>query len=109
MARYDVRFQLQVGTKDVNHDNYHSNERPCSKRDALNHLASLWAKEKDYFRDSSWNQSFKQAIEKAERAVNNASNVSASQNRNFYSTTFEHNGSTYRVDIAIEAGDGHFS
>lgn len=109
MARYDVRFQLQVGSKNVNSIPYHSENEPCTKKEALQKLATLWAKEMEYFGDSEWNRNFKGAIEKAEAAVNRAQNASAAANRNFYSTTFFHKGVEYRVDIAIEAGEGHFN
>jgi len=59
--------------------------------------------------DQSWNSLFKEAIEKAERAVRGARNVSAASTRNFYQSTFNYKGATYRLDIAVEAGDGHFN
>lgn len=109
MARYDVRFQLQVGSKEINSTNYHSDREPCSKREAHQCLANLWSREKNYFGDDGWNRSFEEAIDKANRAVDSARNVSAAQNRNFYSAPFRHKDETYRVDIAVEAGDGHFN
>lgn len=110
MARWDVRFQLQAGYKELDSKVYHSEIGPCTQEEALSYLSKLWASNKDYYRGSSWNDSFKAAIEKAERAVKNARgyNVSAGVNRNFYSTDFYHDGTTYRVDIAIESGGGHF-
>lgn len=107
--RYDVRFQLQAGSKNINSVSYHSDTAPCTKKEALACLSGLWDKEKDYFRDDEWRREYKAAIEKAERAVKNARNASAGANRNFCSESFRHKDETYRVDIAIEAGEGHFS
>lgn len=109
MARWDVRFQLQTGRGEVDSKNYSSNAGPCTEKEALQRLAALWASNRTYYRSSTWNNEFRAAIEKAERAVKNARNASAGENRNFYSTTFNHDGTTYRVDIAIEAGEGHFN
>lgn len=108
MARYDIRFQLQVGSQNVNSVTYHSESEPCTKKEGLQRLATLWAKEKEYFGDSEWNRNFKEAIEKAESAVNRAHNASAAENRNFYQAKFYYKDQEYRVDIAIEAGEGHF-
>ncbi len=72
MARYDVRFQLQAGSKNIDSVGYHHSELPCRKQDALEKLAQLWAQNREYFRDTGWNSQFKEAIEKAERAVKNA-------------------------------------
>ena len=109
MARWDVRFQVQVGRNNLESVTYHSDRGPCTEREALECLGRLWAKSKDYYSNSSWNSKLKDAIEKAERAVKNGRNASAQAQRNFYSKEFDHEGRTYRVDVAIEAGDGHFN
>lgn len=109
MARYDVRVQLQSGNGNVDSKGYHSADRPCTKREALQLLESLWESQKDYYRDAEWKREFKAAIENAQRAVNNARNASAGENRNLTSQQFKHDGATFRVDVAIEAGEGHFS
>lgn len=109
MSRYVVRFQLQSGSQEVDSIRYYSNSSPCSQQEALNKLAKLWSGNKDYYRSSRWNRPFKKAIEKAEDAVRRGRNASAGVNRNFYHTRFRYQGNTYRVDVAIEAGSGHFN
>lgn len=109
MARWLVRFQIQTGSKQLDGETYHSDKGPCTAREAEQKLAVLWAKNKDYYQSPQWNPKLKEAIDKAVRAVKSGHNASASINRNFYSTTFEYDKTTYRVDVAIEAGSGHFN
>lgn len=109
MYRYSVRFQLQSGSKHEDSVTYYSDIGPCSKREAKERLAQLWAKTMSLYGDHEWNSNLKQAIEKAKRAVDGAYNAGAQEQRNFYSTNFHHKGTTFRVDIAIESGGGHFT
>lgn len=110
MSRWAVRFQLQKGHEQLDSQVYSSSYEPCSEKEALNLLAKLYVKNKDYYTlDHSWNSLLKTAIERAERAVEGGQNVEASPTRNFHSNEFEYRGATYRVDIAVEAGRGHFN
>lgn len=108
MPRYVVRFQLQSGSKELDSKVYFDDYEPCSENAALKKLAELWSNNREYFGGYEWNAVFKEAIERAERAVKQGYNASAAENRNFYSTTFDSRGDRYRVDVAIEAGSGHF-
>lgn len=108
MSRYVVRFQLQSGSEELDSKVYKDPYEPCSQNAALKKLAELWSNNREYYGGFEWNAVFKEAIEKAERAVKQGYNASAFDRRNFYNTDFYYRGKKYRVDIAIEAGDGHF-
>lgn len=102
-----VAFQVQVGSQNVASRSYNGSG-PCSRAEGKRLLEEIY-QEACRERHLSRNQEFRNAIDAAKRAIDNAvGGADAGQNRAFYRKQFATNAGYVRVDIEIYRGYGHF-
>jgi len=102
-----VVFQVQVGSDNIASRSYNG-AGPCSRAEGKRLLEEIYT-EACRERLLSGNQEFRNAIDSAKRAIDNAvGGADAGVNRAFYRKQFATNKGYVRVDVEIHRGNGHF-
>lgn len=102
-----VVFQVQVGSDNIASRSY-KEAGPCSRAEGKRLLEEIYV-EACRERLLDGNRDFRNAIDSAKRAIDNAvGGADAGQNRAFYRKEFATNKGYVRVDIEIHRGNGHF-
>lgn len=102
-----VAFQVQVGSDNVASRSYNG-AGPCSRAEGKRLLEEIY-EEACRERHLRGNQEFRNVIDDAKRAIDNAvGGADAGPTRAFYRKQFATNAGYVRVDIEIHRGNGHF-
>ena len=104
-----VAFQLQIGNQNIASRSYNG-AGPCSRAEGKRLLEAIYDESVRYESALRGRQDFRNAIDSAKRAIDNAvggADASPYQ-RAFYTTRFATNAGYVRVDIEIYRGNGHF-
>ena len=111
MSDYRVRFQFQQGTMYTCSRQYAEN-RPCSVAKAKELLDSVGAEaQQDFRNDHVMQQKISGAIDRAKNQVERLAGAGTDRRggrATIYKDEFDRQGYTFRVEIEIWAGEGHF-
>lgn len=114
MSNYVVRFQVQASSgREYGSAVYNDYSSPCSQSTASSKLEEMAKEAKRYGPSSSyrWESAVDEAVSKAKQRIAEAGRyggADASVNRNVVSIPISFDGNSFRLDVAIERGSGHF-
>lgn len=114
MSNYVVRFQVQRSDgRECGSAVYSDYSSPCSKNMASSKLEEMAREAKRYGPSSSsrWETAVDQAVSKAKERISEAGRyggADAGQNRNVANIPISYEDNSFRLDVAIERGAGHF-
>lgn len=110
MKTHRIRVQVQQGRYETIASTTYEENYPCSKRDALRLLDRLEQQSLNYSPKKQWGTTMSYAIGQARNWVERARRMDAQGSIwTAYSKDFTYDSYTYRIDVEIIAGTGHFS